>query len=73
MERTDFDIVIKELVIVCREKLAHFKTPDYFKFVESFPMTVTGKVQKFVMRDMFIRELKDQGDKKGAIFYRPKN
>jgi fatty-acyl-CoA synthase len=35
----------------CRASLAHFKVPRYVLFVEDFPMTVTGKVQKFRMRD----------------------
>ncbi len=41
----------------CRGKIAHFKVPRYVKFVESFPMTVTGKVQKFRMREAAIDEL----------------
>ncbi len=41
----------------CEGKIAHFKIPRYVKFVEDFPMTVTGKVQKFVMREKMIEEL----------------
>jgi fatty-acyl-CoA synthase len=41
----------------CRGRIAHFKVPRYVKFVESFPMTVTGKVQKFKMRELAIGEL----------------
>ena len=41
----------------CKGKLAHFKIPRYIKFVESFPMTVTGKIQKYVMREQMIEEL----------------
>ncbi|MBV9006713.1 MAG: AMP-binding protein, partial [Solirubrobacterales bacterium] len=41
----------------CRGQIAHFKIPRYVKFVESFPMTVTGKVQKFKMREEAIDEL----------------
>jgi fatty-acyl-CoA synthase len=36
----------------CRERIAHYKVPRYFRFVDAFPMTVTGKAQKFVMRQM---------------------
>ena len=39
-----------EIRAYCRGKIAHFKVPEYIRFVDSFPMTVTGKVQKFVMR-----------------------
>ena len=35
----------------CRGQIAHYKVPNYIRFVEELPMTVTGKVQKFVMRD----------------------
>ena len=41
----------------CRENIAGFKVPKYVKFVDSFPTTVTGKVQKFVMRQMATEEL----------------
>jgi fatty-acyl-CoA synthase len=45
-----------ELRTFCRERLAHFKVPRYWKFVSEFPMTVTGKVQKFKMRDAAIED-----------------
>jgi fatty-acyl-CoA synthase len=41
----------------CEGKLSHFKIPRYIKFVREFPMTVTGKVQKFVMRQRMAAEL----------------
>ena len=41
----------------CRERVAHFKVPRYFKVTTDFPMTVTGKVQKFKIREMAIEEL----------------
>ena len=41
----------------CRTRLAHFKTPRYVKFVESFPTTVTGKIQKFKIREQAIIDL----------------
>ena len=40
----------------CRGKIAHFKIPQYIRFVESFPMTVTGKIQKFRIREIEIQE-----------------
>lgn len=49
-----------ELQAWCKERIAHFKTPRYFKFVEDFPMTVTGKIQKFRMREISIEELGEQ-------------
>lgn len=41
----------------CRDKIAHFKIPRYIKFVDEFPMTVTGKIQKYKMREQSIKEL----------------
>jgi len=41
----------------CRDQIAHYKIPRYIRFVEEMPMTVTGKVQKFVMRDTMIHDL----------------
>ncbi len=42
----------------CRGQIAHYKVPRYVRFVDQMPMTVTGKVQKFVMRERMIDELK---------------
>ncbi len=42
----------------CRDQIAHYKIPRYIRFVSDMPMTVTGKFQKFVMRDHMIDELK---------------
>ncbi|TFW41262.1 AMP-binding protein [Pseudomonas fluorescens] len=47
----------EELQAWCKGRIAHFKTPRYFKFVEAFPMTVTGKIQKFRMREITLKEL----------------
>lgn len=41
----------------CKGKIAHYKVPRYVRFVAEMPMTVTGKPQKFVMRDKMIAEL----------------
>jgi fatty-acyl-CoA synthase len=41
----------------CRGQIAHYKVPKYIRFVEELPMTVTGKIQKFAMRDEMIRSL----------------
>jgi hypothetical protein len=40
----------------CRDRISHYKIPRYIRFVESFPSTVTGKVQKFAMREAMIDE-----------------
>src|SRR5437870_8505340 len=46
-----------ELRDYCRGRIAHYKIPRYWKVVESFPLTVTGKVQKFLMRETAVEEL----------------
>jgi acyl-CoA synthetase (AMP-forming)/AMP-acid ligase II len=44
----------EELFAYCRQHLAPHKTPRYWEFVESFPLTPSGKVQKFVLRDRVV-------------------
>ncbi len=44
----------------CRGHIAHFKVPRYIWFVDEFPMTVTGKLQKFRMREIASERLKEQ-------------
>ena len=46
-----------EIRAFCKGQIAHYKIPRYVRFVDSFPMTVTGKIQKFVMREAMIAEL----------------
>jgi fatty-acyl-CoA synthase len=41
----------------CKSCLAHFKVPRYVRFVDSFPQTVTGKIQKFKIRELMMTEL----------------
>ena len=47
----------EEIRDFCRGQIAHYKIPRYIRFVEEYPMTITGKVQKFAMRDRMIEEL----------------
>ena len=47
----------EELAAWCKGKIATYKIPRHWKFVDSFPMTVTGKVQKFKMREVAVEEL----------------
>ena len=44
---------LKQIIPVLPYQLSHFKIPRYIEFVEEFPTTVTGKIQKFVMRYFF--------------------
>ncbi len=50
-------LVERDLVAHCTGRIATFKIPRFWKVVEEFPMTVTGKVQKFRMRELAIEEL----------------
>ncbi len=46
-----------ELTLFCAGRIASYKVPRWWKLVDSFPMTVTGKVQKFRMREIAVQEL----------------
>jgi fatty-acyl-CoA synthase len=46
-----------ELREFCKDQIAHYKIPRYIRFVSEFPMTITGKVQKFAMREHMVKEL----------------
>jgi fatty-acyl-CoA synthase len=48
---------VEEIRGFCQGQIAHYKVPRYVRFVDGFPMTVTGKVQKFLMRQQTIEEL----------------
>jgi fatty-acyl-CoA synthase len=50
----------EELREFCKQQMAHFKVPQYIWFVQEFPMTVTGKLQKFRMREIAMEKLKIQ-------------
>ena len=47
----------KDIIDFCRGKIAHYKVPRYIRFCNEFPMTVTGKVQKYKMREISTKEL----------------
>jgi fatty-acyl-CoA synthase len=47
----------EEIITFAREKMANYKAPKYVKFVDDFPMTATGKIQKFVLKDTAVEEL----------------
>ncbi|MCC4290030.1 AMP-binding protein [Halomonas aquamarina] len=57
LNSTAGEITGEDLREYCKGKITHFKIPRYFKFVDEFPMTVTGKIQKFKMREISIKEL----------------
>ena len=47
----------EELADFCKGKISTFKIPRYWKFVDGYPMTVTGKVRKIEMREVSVKEL----------------
>ena len=55
--RPDSELTAQDVRAYCTGKIAHFKVPRYVRFSREFPMTVTGKVQKFKMRETSIDEL----------------
>ena len=48
----------EEIKSFCKGKISHYKIPRYIEFVPEFPMTVTGKIKKFEMRNEMINRLK---------------
>ena len=55
--RAGAEVTEEQLREYCRGRIAHYKVPRYVRFVDEFPMTVTGKVQKFKMREQAVAEL----------------
>jgi fatty-acyl-CoA synthase len=55
--KADRQATADELRQYCRGELAHYKAPKYWKFVDAFPQTVTGKIQKFKIREIMCAEL----------------
>jgi fatty-acyl-CoA synthase len=47
----------EEIREFCKDKIAHFKIPKHIRFVDEFPMTVTGKLQKFRMREIAVEDM----------------
>ena len=50
-------LTAEEVREFCRDQIAHYKVPRHIRFVDEFPMTVTGKIQKFIMRERMTTEL----------------
>ena len=55
--REGFSLTEEELVNFCKGQIAHYKVPKYWKFVQEFPMTISGKVRKVEMCEIAIKEL----------------
>jgi len=55
--RAGESLTAEEVQAFCRDQIAHYKVPRIIRFVDEFPMTVTGKMQKFIMRERMAREL----------------
>ncbi|SHG71379.1 fatty-acyl-CoA synthase [Chryseobacterium oranimense] len=55
--RKGFDVTETELLEYCQGRIAHYKVPKYWKFVDEFPMTISGKIRKVEMREISIKEL----------------
>lgn len=70
VKKTPTSSLTKEDVFAhCKKNISHYKVPKYIKFVDSFPITVTGKPQKFKMRDEMNAELK-ANPKAFELFYK---
>jgi fatty-acyl-CoA synthase len=56
-KRRGSDLAESDVIEYCTGRIAHFKVPRYVRFVEEYPMTVTGKIQKYKLRERAIEEL----------------
>jgi fatty-acyl-CoA synthase len=59
--REGISVTGDELGAYCRGQIASYKIPKYWKFVDDYPQTVTGKIQKYKMREAAVEELGLQG------------
>jgi fatty-acyl-CoA synthase len=57
IKRPDAEIDAEGIRAFCAGQIAHYKVPGHIRFIDEFPMTVTGKVQKFVLREQLIAEM----------------
>lgn len=55
--KAEADLSQHELMLFCKDQIAHYKVPKFWKFVDNFPMTITGKIRKVEMREISIKEL----------------
>lgn len=60
-KKKDVDLLEEDIVDFCRGKIARYKTPKYIFFVDEFPMTASGKIQKYKLRDMSLQLLAEKG------------
>jgi fatty-acyl-CoA synthase len=65
-KRSGSDLSEDDVVDFCKGHIAHFKVPRYVRFTDDFPMTVTGKIQKYRLRERAIMELGLEGDNKAV-------
>jgi fatty-acyl-CoA synthase len=59
--RTGAQATEDDIRAFCRGQIAHFKIPRHIRFVDGFPVTATGKIQKFLLREQMSRELSSPG------------
>jgi len=62
--RAGASLAAEEIKTFCQGQIAHYKIPRHVRIVDEFPMTVTGKVQKFLMRQQMAEELAQPGDRR---------
>jgi fatty-acyl-CoA synthase len=59
--KPDETLTLEDIRAFCEGRIAKFKIPRHIRFVDSFPMTASGKVQKFKLREMHVRDEEEQG------------
>jgi fatty-acyl-CoA synthase len=56
--KEDATLTEEDVLSFCRGQIANYKIPRYIKFVDEYPMTASGKIQKFKLRELAISELR---------------
>jgi fatty-acyl-CoA synthase len=61
IKRSGYEITEEDVMDFCRGKIARYKIPKYIFFVNEYPMTASGKIQKYKLREMSLQLLKEKG------------
>jgi acyl-CoA synthetase (AMP-forming)/AMP-acid ligase II len=63
----DDSVTKEDIIAFCKEGLARYKLPKYIKFTDEFPKTVTGKIQKFLLREQAMEDFPELKEELAAM------
>ncbi|MFI3263096.1 MAG: AMP-binding protein [Rikenellaceae bacterium] len=56
------ELTQEQIVLFCKDKISHYKIPKYIFFIDEFPMTASGKIQKYKLRDLGVELMEERGE-----------